>query len=115
MKRRRATMRKTTSQDDTDTDNEGTDNNNNNNSGDQGTNTNGEDFDKEDNHHKTMTGTETEMYNNNHTTKTVAAVHDEGDDEHGAEQKAQAMDTAPYDEERKKGPKRCCRHLLGRR
>ena len=89
--------------------------NNNSNSGDQGTNTNSEESDKEDNHHKTTTGTETETYNNNHTTKTVAAVHDEGDDEHGAEQKAQATDTALYDEERKKGPKRCRRYLLGHR
>ena len=114
MKRRRSTMRKTTSQDDTDTDNEGTDNNNNN-SGDQGTNTNGEEFDKEDNHHKTMTGMETETYNNNHMTTMVAVVHDEGDDEHGAEQKVQATDTVPYNEERKKGSKRCRQHLLGRR
>ena len=54
------------------------------------------------------TGTETETYNNNHTTKTVAAVHYEGDDKHRAEQKAQATDTAPYNEEHKKGPKRRC-------
>ena len=52
------------------------------------------------------TGTEMEMHNDNHTTKTGAAAHDEGDDEHGAEQKAQVMDTAPYEEEHKKGPKR---------
>ena len=54
------------------------------------------------------TGTETETYNNNHMTKTVAVVHDEGDNKHGAEQKAQATDTALYNEEHKKGPKRCC-------
>jgi hypothetical protein len=76
------------SQDDTDNDNEGTDNNNsnnnnNNNNGDQGTKTNNEEFDEEDNHHKTTTGTETEMYYHNHTIKTVAAEHTEGDDEHG--------------------------------
>ena len=68
-------------------------------------NTNDKEFD-EDNHHKMTTGTEMETYNNNHMTKTVAAAHDEGDNEHGAEQKAQVTDTAPYNEERKKGPKR---------
>ena len=101
-----------TSQDDTDTDNEGTDNNNNN-SGDQGMNTNNKEFNKKDNHHKMMTGMEMETYNNNHTAETVAVAHDEGDDEHGAEQKVQAMDTAPYDEECKIGPKRCRQCLLG--
>ena len=72
-------------------------------------NTNDKEFDEEDNHHKTMTGMEmeTETYNNNHTTKMVAAAHNEGDNEHGAEQKTQVTDTALYDEEHKKGPKRC--------
>ena len=96
-KRRQIMMTKTMSQDDTDTNNEGTDDNNNN-SGDQGMNTNNED-------HKMMIGMEMEMYNNNHTTKMVAVAHDEGDDEHRTEQKVQVMDTVPYDEECKKGPK----------
>ena len=44
-----------------------------------------------------------------HSTNLICGVtaHDEGDDEHGAEQKAQVMDTVPYDEEHKKWPKRC--------
>ena len=47
--------------------------------------------DKKD-HHKTMTGMEMEMYNNNHITK-MAVAHSERDDEHGTEQKAQVVDT----------------------
>jgi hypothetical protein len=73
--------------------------------------TNDEEFDEEDNHYKTTTGTETETNNDNDMTKTAAAVHDEGGDEHGTRTEGQATDTAPYDEE---WPKRC-RRLLGRR
>jgi hypothetical protein len=81
-------------QDNTDTNNEGTHyNNHHNNNRDQGPKTNDGEFNEEENHHKMTTGTETEMVNDIDTTK-MAAVHNEGDNEHG--------DTVPYDEECKR-------------
>ena len=95
-------MTKTMGQDNTNTDNKGTDDNDNNSDRNQGMKTDEE----EDNHHRSTMGMG--MGTDNDTTQQKWQRHTmRGTMRMGEEQKAQATDPASYNEECKKGPKRC--------
>ena len=68
--------------------------------------------DDEDNHYRMMTGT---GMDNNMTWQKQQQCMRRRTTRMGQEWKVQVMDPAPYNEEHKKGPKRRCWHLLGRR
>ena len=105
-----ATTTKTTGQDDTDTDSKGTDDNDNDDDGDLGTKTDDEKDDEEDNHYTTTRRATTRRrgqppQDNDMRQQKRQRHMTRGTTRTGEERKSQATDPAPYDEERKKGPR----------